>query len=236
MRDLDPPDAPEPDLELDDPRPRPTADPDAPAASPLATRWRIDDREIVADQNPLNGAVRVWIGGRPVSANGFTIARAASSSYRGGEQAEARVRFDAARNAFSLWVDGKEIPPHWAPPPSPEPSAPQAHARVAPRGTSAPPHLLMIVLGIVFVVAFVVAILRFTARRDVVDTAALERRTAECLRRADQAAEDAKARVNDPQADSRIADERRLARIACKDRERECKRDPRSIPCVLAAP
>lgn len=94
----------------------------------------------------------------------------------------------------------------------------------------------MIVLGIVFVGGFVFALLRFTARRDIVDHAAIERQTAECLRRADRAAEEAKARSTDPPGDPRIANERSLARMACKDRERECKRDPKSIPCVLVSP
>jgi hypothetical protein len=68
----------------------------------------------------------------------------------------------------------------------------------------------------------------------------LEAKTAECLRRADTEADAAKIRLGGDSVarmehDPRIDDQRRLARISCKERERDCKRDPRSLPCLLNA-
>jgi hypothetical protein len=37
------------------------------------------------------------------------------------------------------------------------------------------------------------------------------------------------------QAEIVVDDQRRLARIACKEHEAACKRDPKSLPCVMNA-
>lgn len=207
--------------------------------SPHATRWRVAEQEIVADLDVATNGVRVRVGERHVgdlAAQGGShrFMLAAGSGYRGGDQVEARIHRDARTDMLTLWVDGIEIQATSRPAPlAPRLQAPSPTHRppiVVPVAPPLPPSSPGLARAVVLLVA-VLAIGGTTAYFAFVrKTPTLEEETAACLQKADLAAEEAtKRHVNDQD----VAEQRRLSRIGCKQRETECKRDPRGFICLM---
>lgn len=207
--------------------------------SPHATRWRVGEQDIVADLDLPSGAVVIRVGERTVgelSAGGgsYRFTLAAGSGYRGGDQIDARVHRDVRTGVLTLWVGGIEVTPIAKPaaPSTPDVEPPKPPARPLPDGPRHVPRWVAVSIFVVLIGGPTAWYVRSRPARDAQATADLEAKTAECLRRADAEATAARARAgNDPN----IEDRRRLRRIACKQYETDCKRDPRSLPCVMGA-
>jgi hypothetical protein len=232
------------ELELDGhPRNRPLSSED----SPHATRWRVGEQDIVAVLDVATGIVTVRVRERVVgelSARGGSVRfmLAPSSGYRGGDQVEARMHRDARTDALTLWVDSIEVTPVARPAPGPIPprAAPSTPLVQKPRAPFEIGSRLNVVLWAFCLVAITASVFIAVRPKKQPSTVDLERRTAACLARADVDAADAKAKLgSDPAARMRdedtIDDRRRLARIACKQHETDCKRAPRGLPCMLDA-
>ena len=101
--------------------------------------------------------------------------------------------------------------------------------------------------GVLVALVGVIALLHFAVRRGMDEVrhgeganAGIQAETEECLRKADAVADEASARLEDNpdpfarmKAEQQIANQRRVARMGCSERDRECKRDHLSLPCVL---
>lgn len=201
--------------------------------SPHATRWRLGEQEIVGALDLVTGVVRIRVGSRDVGelpAHGggsvrFTVA--AGSGYRGGDQVEARIHRDARTGTLTLWVDGIEVAPI-ARPEAVVPSPP--FVALPPPSDSRGPSWLRVALIMALVGLIGVPTYLYVRERDGNAMADLEAKTAACMRRADAVYDEAVARHG---SDPKYDDQRRLARISCKQHERDCKRDPRSLICLM---
>lgn len=229
------------DLELDgEPRNRTQARED----SPHATRWRVGEQEIVADLDVATNVVHVRVADRavgdlPAQGGSLPFTLAAGSGYRGGEQVEARIHRDARTDTLTLWASDIEVQPTSRPARPPTPTLPRSLSHPHPRPLALPlpppppPSTTRWWVRGILLAAFLVflAIPTYLYGRPAAAPApTLEEKTQACLRRADEAAAEATKRLgNDPKVD----DQRRLARIACKQHEIECKRDPRGFICLM---